>query len=350
MKSTETLTADILCRAEQTHKKNALRRRQFGTVLGALVLVAVLGVGVWQITLHRQPAVPDDPTGWQTTPEPTFSLPPDDPTGRQTDLEPTIGMPPELWITIPKLETKLPTTNIDAACWAYAFVVHQGSKYCSSGTSIDYSQAEDNHLLGEKIGTTIGSDEVHYWMEHPEAYEQEGASNIAGGCEIYTVNGYDPSFRLAVVQSYTEYTGENAEEVSGKAVYILDKLNGITLRCGWDLFGKRLHLRERMVSAVWQSYKAWYHGSQTFYPLNSVTPEQWTAFFDALDTAPFEDTSDIKPPLYKSDNQKHLVFTLSDSLTVTLYLYADGYVSLESSSYKVKMPGDAFDAIYQACR
>ena len=297
MKSTEKLTADILCRAEETHKKTALRRRQFGTALGALVLVAVLGVGVWQIAGRRQPEAPDDPTGWQTT------------------LEPTIGLPPELWVEIPKAEIKLPTTNIGAACWAYAFVIHQDGTYCSNTASVDFSQAEDNHLLGEKIGTTIGSDEVHYWMEHPEAYEQEGASNIAGGCEIYTVNGYDPSFRLAVVQSYTEYTGENAEEVSGKAVYILDKLNGITLRCGWDLFGKRLHLRERMVSAVWQSYKAWYHGSQTFYPLNSVTPEQWTAFFDALDTAPFEDTSDIKPPLYKSDNQKQMIANMNQKRT-----------------------------------
>ena len=332
MKSTETLTADILCRAEETHKKTALRRRQLGTALGALVLVAVLGVGVWQIAGRRQPEAPNDPTGWQTT------------------LEPTIGLPPELWVEIPKEEIKLPTTNIDTACWAYTFVIHQDSTYCSNTASIDFSQAEDNHLLGEKIGTTIGSDDVHYWMEHPEAYEQEGASNIGSGCEIYTVNGYDPSFRLAVVQSYTEYTGENHEEVSGTVVYILDKLNGIALQSGFDLFSKRLHLRERMVSAVWQSYKAWYRGSQTFYPLDSLTPEQWTAFFDALDQAPFQDTSDIKPPLHKSDNQKHLVFTLSDSLTVTLYLYADGYVSLGSSIYKVQMPGDAFDAIYRACK
>ena len=187
-------------------------------------------------------------------------------------------------------------------------------------------------------------------MEHPEAYEQEGASNIGSGGEIYTVNGYDPSFRLAVVFTESGYTGENAEPYTETYVMILDKLNDITLYTGKDLFTDRLHLRERMVSAVWQSYKAWYRGSQTFYPPDSVTPEQWTVFFDALDNAPFEDTSDIKPPLYKSDNQKHLVFTLSDSLTVTLYLYADGYVSLESSSYKVKMPGDAFDAIYQACK
>ena len=332
MKSTEQLTADILCRAEETHKKSALRRRQLGTALGALVLVAVLGVGVWQIAGRRQPEAPDDPTGWQTT------------------LEPTIGLPPELWVEIPKAEIKLPTTNIDTACWAYAFVIHQDDTYCSNTASVDFSQAEDNHLLGEKIGTTIGSDDVHYWMEHPEAYEQEGASNIGSGCEIYTVNGYDPSFRLAVVQSYTEYTGENHEEVSGTVVYILDKLNGIALQSGFDLFSRRLHLRERMVSAVSQSYKAWYRGSQTFYPMDSVTPEQWTAFFDALDNAPFQDTSDIKPPLHKSDHQKHLVFTLSDSLTVTLYLYADGYVSLGSSSYKVRMPGDAFDAIYRACK
>ncbi len=332
MKSTEQLTADILCRAEETQKRQVLHRKQLGAVLGALILVAVLGAGVWQITLHRQPAVTDN-TG-----------------AAQTPTEPTTGQPNKAGVVIPKLETKLPTTNIDAACWAYAFLVHQGSAYCSNTASIDFSQAEENHLLGEKIGTTIGSDMVSYWIAHPEAYEQEGASNIGSGGEIYTVNGYDPSFRLAVVKSYTEYRGDNHEEVSGKAVFILDKLNDITLYTGKDLFTDRLHLRERMVSAVWQSYKAWYHGSQTFYPPDSVTPEQWTAFFDALDNAPFEDTSDIKPPLYKSDNQKHLVFTLSDSLTVTLYLYADGYVSLESSSYKVKMPGDAFDAIYQACR
>ena len=332
MKSTETLTADILCRAEETHKKTALRRRQLGTALGALVLVAVLGVGVWQIAGRRQPEAPNDPTGWQTT------------------LEPTIGLPPELWVEIPKAEIKLPTTNIDAACWAYAFLVHQGSTYCSSGASIDYSQAEDNHLLGEKIGTTIGSDDVHYWIDHPESYDREGASNIGSGCEIYTVNGYDPSFRLAVVQSYTEYTGENHEEVSGTVVYILDKLNGIALQSGFDLFSRRLHLRERMVSAVSQSHDDWDNGIQTFYPVDTVTPEQWDAFFNALDNALFEDTHKTNPDLSKSSGQKHLTFTLSDSLTVYLRLYADGHVSLNDSRYMVKIAGDAFDAIYRACK
>lgn len=332
MKSTEKLTADILCRAEETHKKTALRRRQFGTALGALVLVAVLGVGVWQIAGRRQPEGPDDPTGWQTT------------------LEPTIGLPPDLWVEIPKAEIKLPTTNIDTACWAYAFVIHQDSTYCSNTASVDFSQAEGNHLLGEKIGTTIGSDDVHYWMEHPEAYEQEGASNIGSGCEIYTVNGYDPSFRLAVVQSYTEYTGENHEEVSGTVVYILDKLNGIALQSGFDLFSRRLHLRERMVSAVSQSHDDWDNGIQTFYPVDTVTPEQWDAFFNALDNALFEDTHKTNPDLSKSSGQKHLTFTLSDSLTVYLRLYADGHVSLNDSRYMVKIVGDAFDAIYRACK
>ena len=46
MKSTEQLTADILCRAEETQKRQVLRRKQLGAVLGVFVLVVVLGVGV----------------------------------------------------------------------------------------------------------------------------------------------------------------------------------------------------------------------------------------------------------------------------------------------------------------
>ena len=331
MKSTERLTADILCRAEETQKKNALRRRRCGTALGALVLVAALSVGVWQITLHRQPAVPDDPTGLQTT------------------LEPTIGVPPERWVEIPKEEIKLPPPGA-LASWAYAFVVYQGSTYCGYSASIDLSQAEENHLLGEKLGTTIGTDNESYWAEHPKAYTLEHASNIGSGCEIYSVNGYDPSFRLAVIKNYTEYTGENHEEVSGTVVYMLDKLNGITLRYGWDLFTDRLHLRERMVSAISQSHDDWNNGIQQFYQMDTVTPEQWNAFFNALDNALFEDTHETNPDLSKSSGQKHLTFTLSDSLTVYLRLYADGHVSLNDSRYMVKIAGDAFDAIYRACK
>ncbi len=332
MKSTEDLTRNVLQRAAIIKEKQRAARRRTGVAVVAFALVVTLALGIWAIAPQfrkpeTEPTSPADSTATQTPPE-------EAPQG----------------VSIPREEIELPTPKGAMFSWAFAFLVGPDRTYIGYETSMDIAEAEQHDLLGAQIGTTSGSDEELYWVEHPEAYQNVFASNIGADCSVYTVNGYDPSFRLAVVQSYTEYTGENHEEVSGTVVYILDKLNGIALQSGFDLFSKRLHLRERMVSAVWQSYKAWYHGSQTFYPPDSVTPEQWTAFFDALDNAPFEDTSDIKPPLYKSDNQKHLVFTLSDSLTVTLYLYADGYVSLESSSYKVKMPGDAFDAIYQACR
>lgn len=99
MKSTEQLTADILCRAEETQKRQVLHRKQLGAVLGVFVLVVVLGVGVWQITLHRQTAVTDNTSA------------------AQTPTEPTTGLPDEAGVVIPKLETKLPAASSGPSNW-----------------------------------------------------------------------------------------------------------------------------------------------------------------------------------------------------------------------------------------
>jgi hypothetical protein len=332
MKSTEDLTRDVLQRAAIIKEKQRAARRRTGVAVVAFALVVTLALGIWAIAPQfrkpeTEPTSPADSTATQTPPE-------EAPQG----------------VSIPREEIELPTPKGAMFSWAFAFLVGPDRTYIGYETSMDIAEAEQHDLLGAQIGTTSGSDEELYWVEHPEAYQNVFASNIGADCSVYTVNGYDPSFRVAVVKAYTGYNGPDHQEVSGEEVFILDCLNGITLYTGRDLYTDRLHLRERFASAKSQSHSDWDSGKQDFAPLDTVSEEQWNAFFDALDAAPFVETKMTGAEMLHAKGQKHLFFTQKDGLRGQLRLFADGYVSLNGSRFMVQPDPAAFKPIYDACR
>ena len=119
-----------------------------------------------------------------------------------------------------------------------AFVMYQGNMYTDAEM---YSEEESPHLeglLGEEIGESTGT--IDEWSDESE-YAREFASNIPG--KVYTVQGYDPDFRLCVRRDFTDDSG-----VHRMWLHFLEHLNGISLSTGADLFEDRLQLRDRVTS------------------------------------------------------------------------------------------------------
>lgn len=117
-------------------------------------------------------------------------------------------------IHIPAIELPEPADGLAADM--IACVVYDGAVY-TQGEWLD----DASSLLGEYLGHATGS--LDEWSEESDYVEFAGT--MSG--ELYTVVGYDPDFRICCL-------GDD-----GSAL-LLERLNGITLDTGADLFDTRL--------------------------------------------------------------------------------------------------------------
>ena len=204
-------------------------------------------------------------------------------------------------------------------------VVYDGAVY-TLGEWLDDSSS----LLGEYLGHGTGS--LDEWSEESDYVELYGTMS----CELYTVAGYDPDFRICCL-------GED-----GSAL-LLERLNGITLDTGADLFDTRLHLAERMEDVSYLTHDDWNNAVYDFKPLG-LDDDTVSAFLDELCAGEFVYTWETDHGIYDSTVQGHLFFFQSDGTTIELRLIEGGYVGYQGLGwYFVKMPGDVFDAVLAAC-
>ena len=311
--------ADIL-QAQKTKRKY----RWIPWAAAACLLLAV-GVGM----LLRRSAPTAEPTD---TPMPA--------------AENTPAADNALWV--PAIEYEQPENYMTAADMI-AFVMYRGNMYTDA---VMYSEEESQRLeglLGEQIGESTGT--IDEWSDKSE-YAYEFASNVPGA--VYTVQGYDPGFRLCVRRDFTDDSG-----VHRMWLHFLERLNGISLSSGADLFEDRLHLRDRVVSIQWQAHEDWdwnLGGIQDA----AISEDVWNAFLDAVDAGEFVDTHrpDGEPfyegrprsSIYDMPNQAHLFLTMTDGTRVELRLIEGGYVGYAPLGwYFVQIPGEVFDAVYNAC-
>lgn len=248
----------------------------------------------------------------------------------------------ETGVWIPPIE--LPKPEEAAMADMIACVVVDGNLYTQGETCYDEDAARVEPLLGEKLGDATGT--IDCFSDDSE-YEKPFASTLAG--EVYTVQGYDADFRVAV---------RNVDSEGRLSVWFLDHLNGIYLNTGADLFETRLHLRDRISSIQWQAHSDWDWNRGGIQDAE-LSEESWSAFLDAVDTGEFVNAWQPDEPFYEgrpnssiydTPNQTHLFLMMADGSRVELRLIEGGYVGYAPLGwYFVRIPGEAFDAIYNAC-
>ncbi len=269
-------------------------------------------------------------------PESAESSPLLEASGRETAPSPAVAAESEAsspeGVFLPALE--LPEGDAAAACMV-PLVVYNGSVYTDAASWRGEEARALDALTGDYLGEAVGI--IDPWSEE-EAWEQEFAGTVSG--PLYTVKGYDTDFRICLRQEYTDEAGE-----PGLWILYLERLNGITLTTGADLFEDRLHLRDRITEIRWQDHDDWNYGRGNFRDA-ALDGETRDAFLEALDRGEFVRHRSG----YSSEHQAHLFLDLEDGLTVHLRLLAEGYVAYGVlNGVLLKMPGEVFDAVYEAC-
>lgn len=243
-------------------------------------------------------------------------------------------------VFIPAVE--LPKLEEGVAVDMIGLVVYNGGIYTQSLTFCDDEARAIDSLKDEYLGRGSGS--IDEWSQ-PEEYDRQFASNYEG--EIYSVKGYDPSFRLCCRQEYTEENGE-----SSLFIVFLDRLNGIQLTTGKDLFEDRLSVSGRLTSVSWQSHSDWNNG-RSIYHKSELSEQEWDAFWSAVLSGEFVNTWDpdnLDTCIYDASKQAHIFLELDDGTNVELRLIDGGYVGYQPLGwYYVKIPEDVWNTVYNAC-
>lgn len=208
-------------------------------------------------------------------------------------------------------------------------IVYQGRIYLQSALQIDPQNAEK--LVGEKLGTTKGT--ITEWSKQDD-YAVELASTV-GIQDVYTVKGYDTSFRIMTY-----------EKIDGAVyAYFFECLNGITVKTGNDIFGK-FKLENNIESVSYEDFDSWNNGIGNYKFLTKM--DGFNNFLAALkDSIPhaqeglanlFDDQS--------TTGQKFLSLKLKDGSAVQLRLFKDGYVYYSGVNIVFKIDSPAFNSFW----
>ena len=258
------------------------------------------------------------------------------------------GLPDEVWpdesergIYIPAIE--LPTNTDGVEFDMIGLFIYQGRIYTQAAWYYnDDAQYIKENLVGERIGFAKGN--INEWSTQDE-YATEFAGSAHG--YVYTVKGYDESFRLCMTESYTDDDGNDIQWVN-----FYERLNGIGLGHGHNLFEDRLHLSDNWSHVKYQRNDDWHYSRNNFNDLTGVTDDDIAVFINAMYDGMFEnvhETFDIND-FYKNGNQTHLYVYMNDGTVIELRLFEGGYVGYQHLGwYFVKIPGEAFDTVFNAC-
>lgn len=236
-------------------------------------------------------------------------------------------------VYIPAIE--LPDAESAAAMDMIGLVVYQGRIYTQAEYYFGEAAEKIEPLVGEHLGTAKGN--IDEWSSQDE-YSAEFASTVGG--EVYSVNGYDTSFRICI---YGKYEDENHNHTVW--IQFLDCLNGITLRTGAELFQDRLHISERTEAVLLEN-----HGDENSteenLPTADIDQNAWSDFWYQADNSEI-----IRIWNYGAqNNQALLILSMSDGTVIRLRLIEGGYVGYDAlGEYFVKISEETFNAVYDAC-
>ena len=324
----EQIDSDIIEEADSykgSKKKNTIVK--WGVMAACLCLVAVGTFGVNDLFKKRDISTNDVIE--------TTDLISDVPSVSETP-EPAAA---DTGLFIPAVE--LPKTNAGVELDMIGLVVYNGGIYTQAEYYYGAEAQKISDLIGQYLGYAAGA--INEWSTQEE-YAEEFASSIKG--DVYEVLGYDTDFRICVKE---EFEGKNGEELF---IGFFDRLNGITLTSGADLFENRLHLRDRISAIQWQSHNDWNYNLGNIQ--NAVVDaDLWEEFLNQIDRGAFINTWNPETSgstIYDTENQAHIILTMNDETVIRLRLIEGGYVGYDALGwYFVQIPGDVFDAVFAAC-
>lgn len=229
-------------------------------------------------------------------------------------------------IFIPKIQ--LPS-GTEPAAKMMGLIVYQGRIYLQSSSSDGLNNADK--LVGEKLGTTKGN--LTEWNTQSD-YAVELASTV-GVQDVYTVKGYDKSFRI---MTYGKFNGQTY-------ACFFECLNGITVKTGNDVFGK-FKIENNIDSIKYEDFDSWNSGKDNYKTLTRF--DQFASFLAALENSiPLEQES-LSYLFTEKDltSQKFLQVKLKDGTEVNLRLFKDGYVYYNSINIVFKVEDSAFTGLW----
>ncbi len=239
-----------------------------------------------------------------------------------------------LLIVLPEAEESVSSDMI-------GLVVYKGGIYTQAEDYLGDEAEAIKNLVGEYLGHASGT--IDEWSSQND-YTEEFASTYTG--DVYSVNGYSTDFRICICQ---EVEGENGEAVLW--IQFLERLNGIGITYGGDIFKDRLKMPGNWSKAEYISHSDWDMGGGEYVQIPGVTPEDIDAFISQLCSGKFEYAYETYPEIYSDEalKQGHLKFSMADGTEAELRLIEGGYVGYQHMGwYFVKMPGEIFDKVFDA--
>lgn len=237
-------------------------------------------------------------------------------------------------VELPKMEEGVDADMIGLVVYNSGIYTQEEDYYGDAAIAVD-------PLVGDYLGDASGS--IDEWSKKEE-YAENFASTMSG--KVYAVKGYDTDFRICIREEVEDENGD-----STLWIQFLERLNGITLNTGADLFENRLHMQGRVKSIQWQSHDDWNSGGENMQDVN-LDSACWADFLNQIDNGKFVYTwtGDTDKSIYDTPNQVHLILTMEDKTIVRLRMMEGGYVGYDALGwYFVQIPGEIFDAVYAAC-
>lgn len=315
MKNCNEITRDLLKRRDEYAAKQRRRRKTAVVSAACFCLIAGIGLGLWQGGVFS----PAENSGKDNSPPAVHYE------GYALSIQPIV----------------LPETEEGVSSDMIGLVVYKGGIYTQAeGYLGDKAEAIKN-LVGEYLGHATGT--IDEWSSQEE-YAAEFASTYTG--DVYSVNGYSTDFRICICQ---EVEGENGEPLLW--IQFLERLNGIGVTDGADIFSDRLNMSRGIEDVKYISHSDWDFGGGEYAQIPGLTPEDIDLFISQLCSGKFEYAYETYPDIYSDETlrQGHLRFYMTDGTEIELRLIEGGYVGYQHMGwYFVKMPGEAFDKVFNA--
>lgn len=225
-------------------------------------------------------------------------------------------------IHIPKVALQ---ENTQTTAKMMGLIVYEGRVYLQSALQLEPDVVEG--LLGDKIGKTKSN--ITEWSEQDD-YSVELASTV-GIQDVYTVKGYDKSFRIMTY-----------EKIDDKAyAQFYECLNDITVITGADIFGK-LKIEGNIENAEYELYDSWNNGLNELKQVPDM--KGLDEFIAALNkSVPYEqDSLDSLWEDQSADCQKFINITMKDGTNVQLRVFKEGYVYYNNVNLLFKIDNTVF--------